>query len=80
MGVSSTMSADRIAVLLYQLLYHEEAGASAACEFSLEVIKRNEHDEHAALKHYENCWRLRLVKNLTRKIQEALDSMKESGV
>ena len=69
-----------MAVLLYQLLFHEEASASAACDFSLEVIKRNEHDEHAALKHYENCLRLRLVKNLTRKIQDTLDSMKGSGV
>lgn len=65
---------DRVAVLLYQLLFNEEASAAASCEFSLEVVKRNATDKAAALKHYENCERYERVRVLLRKIQEVLDS------
>ena len=66
---------DRVAIVLYQLLFREEAEAVSACDFSLEVVKRNAQDQHAQLKHYENCVWLRAVKQLTRKVKETLDSM-----
>lgn len=69
------LQSDRVAVVLYQLLFREESEAAASCDFSLEVIKRNPTDAHAELKHYENCVRLKVTKELCRKVKETLDSM-----
>lgn len=71
---------DRAAVLLYQLLFNEETSADDGCAFSFEVMKRNPRDEYAALKHYENCVRLRHVKMLLGKVKEVLDSLEAKGV
>lgn len=71
---------DRAAVLLYQLLFHEEASAEDGCAFSFEVLKRNPRDEYATIKHYENCVRLRMVKMLLGKIKDTLDSLGGQGV
>lgn len=71
---------DRAVVLLYQLLFHEESSAESGCDFSMEVMKRNPRDEYAALKHYENCVRLRMVRLILGKVKETLDSLGRQGV
>ena len=81
MGVSEKMNdADRLSVLLHQLLFNEEAKAREACDFSLEVLKRNTLDGHAAEVHEKNCLRLEYVLTFTRRVQEVLDSFRFNGV
>lgn len=74
------LQSDRVAVVLYQLLFREESEAAASCDFSLEVIKRNPTDAYAQLKHFENCMRLKVTKELCRKMKDTLDSMTDKGV
>lgn len=72
--------ADRLSVALHQTLFNEELKAREACDFSFEVLKRNDRDAHAAEIHRENCARLEWVLLLMRRVQEVLDSFRDVGV
>ena len=71
---------DRLTVSMLQMLFNEEIKAREACDFSIEVLKRNVLDAHAADKHRENCLKLDNVLMITGKVREVLDSFRFNGV